>query len=446
MRSLTPLVDHRLNASLAWAATATLLLSAGGFLLGGAPHWVALAGLLAAAALVPAGIDRDPSVTFPGELLVMVALPVVARAGGLFPQATPFLAVAGLGLLVAILLDEYTTLTMTPRFAVVFVVLTTLSFAGVWTVGVWLSDRFLGTAFVGGQAELMWDIVVAATMGVVGGLVVLVYFDRTDHDDGVSPEPAEDRGDGAAADSGTLDDGDRPEPASADRPEPTAADGPGPTSADRPELTDSDGVSRAARLAVRTLQVGLAGFVLLGAGTGNWGLLVNSAVPLAVTFLPALLRREYGYSMHAGLVLWLTLAVFLHAVGALGPYQDVGWYDSLTHALSGTLVAGVGYAVARAVELHTQDVSFSPRFRAVFLVLFVLATGVCWELLEFSTGLAAEVTGGEAALAQYGVDDIALDLVYNVLGALVVAAWGTGYFERPARALVGSVGGLVGRE
>lgn len=420
MDSLAPLVGRRLNLPLAWLATATLAAAAVGFLLAGPLHWAVLAALLVAVALVPAAVERDPQTTFPGELLVLVALPVVVRFVGLFDGTTPFLAVAGLALLVAVLLDVYTSLDLSPRFAVVFVVVTTLAFIGVWTVGVWLSDRLFGTAFVAGQQGLMWDITGATAMGGVGGLVVQQYLVRTDHDDAATEQ---------VADSGT-------ETAADDR------DGGG----DDPEMTGDGGASRLARLAVRAMQVALVGIVALGAWRGNWGLLVNSAIPLAVTFLPAAFRREYGYSMHAGVVFWLTLAVFLHAVGTLGPYRAFGWYDSVTHAVSGSLVAGVGYAVARAVELHTGHVSFDPRFRALFLVLFVLATGVGWELLEFSTGLVAGATGGDAALAQYGVDDIALDLVYTAVGGLAVAAWGTGYFERPGRALVGRVEALVDRE
>jgi hypothetical protein len=63
-------------------------------------------------------------------------------------------------------------------------------------------------------------------------------------------------------------------------------------------------------------------------------------------------------------------------------------------------------------------------------------------MLEFASGLAAGLYG-QPVLAQYGVGDIVKDLVFNVVGASLVALWGTQLFQRPARALAGSVSGLL---
>jgi hypothetical protein len=35
------------------------------------------------------------------------------------------------------------------------------------------------------------------------------------------------------------------------------------------------------------------------------------------------LERDYAIPMDPALVLWLTTAVFLHALGTLGPYRDI---------------------------------------------------------------------------------------------------------------------------
>jgi hypothetical protein len=172
------------------------------------------------------------------------------------------------------------------------------------------------------------------------------------------------------------------------------------------------------------MQLALAGITLFALVTFRWGLVANAGVPLAVTFLPALLERDLGVPMNAGLVAWITLAVFLHAVGAVGPYEWFGWYDSVTHTLSATVVAGAGYASARAVDLHTDRLAVPSPFMGTFVVAFVLAFGVLWEIMEFGTGGLASVVGGEAVLAQYGVRDIALDLTFNAVGAVLVALLG----------------------
>ena len=198
------------------------------------------------------------------------------------------------------------------------------------------------------------------------------------------------------------------------------------------------------------METALVGFLFVGIYTGEVGVAVNSAVGLAVTQVPALLEREADFSMDPALVLWITAAVFLHALGTLGLpgtqsfYQSVPWWDHLTHALSSSIVAGAGYAFARAVDEHGESVSFPPAFLFAFLLLVVLAFGVLWEVIEYGIGAGATLLGTGSVLTQYGLEDTMLDLVFDAVGGVVVAVWGTAYlvgvvdelravFERRAR-------------
>src|SRR6056297_3388829 len=195
-------------------------------------------------------------------------------------------------------------------------------------------------------------------------------------------------------------------------------------------LADALGLSEAReRRLVRGLQLLLAGLGVYGALTIQPGMVANAGIALAVTFLPALSQREYGYTMDAGLVLLISVAVFLHVVGALGPYRWVSWYDEVTHTVSSVLIAGVGYAVLRAFECHSEAVELPSEFRGVFIVVFVLATGVVWEVLEFGIASLAGVLGMGSPLVVYGIDDIVTDMIFNTVGALLVAVWGSGYFD-----------------
>ncbi|ELZ13370.1 hypothetical protein C477_22980 [Haloterrigena salina JCM 13891] len=185
--------------------------------------------------------------------------------------------------------------------------------------------------------------------------------------------------------------------------------------------------------AVRLLQAALVALSGYAVFTANPSLFANSGVPLALTLTPALVRREFDHEMGGGLALWIATAAFLHAVGAIGLYTWFGWFDQLTHTVSATLVAGVGYAVVDALDRSGTAVEFPAEFRFVFIAVFVLAFGVIWEILEFATGGLAALIGGEPVLAQYGTTDIAFDLLFNAVGAVLVALWGTGYFDGVAR-------------
>ncbi|MFC6824973.1 hypothetical protein [Halopelagius fulvigenes] len=185
---------------------------------------------------------------------------------------------------------------------------------------------------------------------------------------------------------------------------------------------------RQERLLVRAMQLTLSGLLVYGLATYQLGMAVNGGLALAVTFLPALLRREYGYTMDVGLVLWITVAIFLHSVGSLGLYSRYSWYDEITHTISATVIAGVGYATLRAFECHSDDIDVSSEFRAVFIVVFVLASGVLWEVFEFAVPYLSRVLGVSSPVTVYGIDDIVTDMLFNTVGAVLVAFWGTGYF------------------
>lgn len=187
------------------------------------------------------------------------------------------------------------------------------------------------------------------------------------------------------------------------------------TLGDRVGLSDSQ-----ERLIARGLQMALIGLVVYGLVTVRLAVAATASLALGVTFLPALLSREYGYSMDAGLVLWIAIAMTLHVVGTLVLYDQYQWYDEITHTVSATIIAGVGYATFRAFELHSDEIDVPSEIRAVFILVFVLAAGMVWEVVEFASG---------GLIPVYGIDDIVTDLVFNAVGAVIVAVWGTGYVD-----------------
>jgi hypothetical protein len=184
-----------------------------------------------------------------------------------------------------------------------------------------------------------------------------------------------------------------------------------------------------------TLEVVMIGVLLIGIWQGEIPIIVNAGVALLIAQIVPVLERDYGVPLDAGLTLWITAAVFLHAFGTIGIpgrasfYRTIWWWDHMTHALSASVVAGVGYATVRAIDEHSEAVSLPPKFVFVFILLFVLAFGVLWEVLEFFLGLVATAVGVGTVLTQYGLTDSLMDLVFNTLGAIIVAIWGTAYLQ-----------------
>lgn len=180
MAALRSLIeDERVNAAIAWPLVGSIVVAVVLTARNGSLLWAGLAAALAALALVPTGLRLNPAVILPWEVVALAAVPIWVRLFGAFPIAG-FLTVATLALIVAVELDAYTPVEMSPRFAVAFVVLTTMAVAGLWTIAQWLSDLYLGTAFVAGKVEMMWDLVYATAFGGLAGAVFVVYFRRRD--------------------------------------------------------------------------------------------------------------------------------------------------------------------------------------------------------------------------------------------------------------------------
>jgi hypothetical protein len=189
------------------------------------------------------------------------------------------------------------------------------------------------------------------------------------------------------------------------------------------------------RQLARGMQLALFGLLFVAVERQSPNLLVTTGAGFAATFLPAVLERDLELPMDAGLTLWITTAAFLHTVGVAGIpgtgtslYGGIPYYDHMTHALSASVVTGVGYATVRALDKHSSSIHLPRRFMFVFLVVFVVAFGVIWELVEFSIAVGSETAGlTSTGFTQHGLDDTLLDLVFNALGGIVVALWGTVY-------------------
>ena len=181
---------------------------------------------------------------------------------------------------------------------------------------------------------------------------------------------------------------------------------------------------------VRGMQAGILALAAYGVLVGNPAIVVNALLGLLATFLPAILRRDFEIAMRTPLVAWIAIAALLHTIGMVGPYESVWWWDHLTHTLSATLVAGVGFAVTRAIDEYWEDIFLPPDFMFVYIVVFTLAAGVLWEVLEFVGREVALLLGNGPILVQYSLEDSVIDLLFDGIGGVLVAAFGQQRFDR----------------
>ena len=167
-------------------------------------------------------------------------------------------------------------------------------------------------------------------------------------------------------------------------------------------------------VAARSIRFGILAVFVVGIRQRNPGAIVNAAVALAATYLPDVVERRSTVEFRPWQRVYAQTAVLTHAIGMVGPYDDVGWWDHLTHVHSATILGGFVHALARRRGRDPR-----PRVLASVVVL-----GVLWELLEYLIHGVSRRVGLEPVLVSYGRSDTVLDLVFNLLGALLVLAFG----------------------
>lgn len=173
-------------------------------------------------------------------------------------------------------------------------------------------------------------------------------------------------------------------------------------------------------LAVFALQGALGVSFVIAVRRQNVAAAVNAFGALFLALLPFLAEHTLQYLAFGPMLpMWLAVAGFLHSLGMLGLYESTEWWDHLTHTVSAALVAALIYASFLVSSPAIADVGSAV---GAVTVAFTFAVGVFWELIELGAREVGEQYDIEPVLIHYGWRDTALDLVFDVVGALVVVA------------------------
>lgn len=176
------------------------------------------------------------------------------------------------------------------------------------------------------------------------------------------------------------------------------------------------------KAASRGMQGGIVLVAFVGVATSNTTWVPAALASLFVSFVPSILKRDLRLVLPVWLNFWIVLALFLHVSGGfLGFYDYLPGFDHLTHAMSASLIAALGFIVVVALDEYVDSIYLPRPFLGFFIVVFTVAIGVTWELLEFAND---QLTGSNL---QYSLSDSMIDLLFDSLGGLIVAAAGSHY-------------------
>jgi len=183
--------DTRANAIVAWSLLVAVALLAGASVWEGQLLSAGFAVAMIVLAVIPPIGFRDLRAMLPWEVVLLASLPVLGRTVVVVTELgtgriANYVAVATIALIVAVELHVFTQVRMNDRFAIAFVVLTTMAAAGLWAIARWIPDVLLGTSFIlqPGVEEaviehrLMLDFVASTVVGLAAGVVFQFYFRR----------------------------------------------------------------------------------------------------------------------------------------------------------------------------------------------------------------------------------------------------------------------------
>jgi len=180
----------------------------------------------------------------------------------------------------------------------------------------------------------------------------------------------------------------------------------------------------------------------------NVAAIVNTLAMSALAVLSLALVVETGSAWTGRLAtptlpLWVATACVLHSIGMLGWYDTVWWWDHLTHTVSAALVTALVYAgLVVAVDAGAVP-ALAASTVPVATLAFVMLVGVFWELIELVARAVAERYGIEPVLVHYGWRDTAFDLVFDIVGAVVIVVLDVDVFVDLAARFPGPTGALV---
>jgi len=162
----------------------------------------------------------------------------------------------------------------------------------------------------------------------------------------------------------------------------------------------------------------------------------NSGLATTVIFImmltPSLLRGHrkmyLPFELDMGIVVFIFMTLFLGHVADF--YNRVPSWDKFLHFQSGLLLSVSGYVLIYILnENKSIKLNMSPGFISFFAVIFSIAIGAVWEMMEF----LADVLAGTDYWQSASLLDTMIDLIADTVGALVFSIWGYFWMRRRLR-------------
>ena len=166
--------------------------------------------------------------------------------------------------------------------------------------------------------------------------------------------------------------------------------------------------------------------VLSAVGTDRTAYKLWTGVLCALFCLIPMFFRHAGIMrLPLTLIIMIEASIFVHAYGVLlMRYDDIVWYDTITHTISTITIALLVFYSLMAVEKFDKETHFTPRWIPLFVALIVMTFSIYWEVLELVVDTLTGIN------MQYSPWDTIRDMVCNSAAALIVTVSARFYLKR----------------
>ncbi len=172
----------------------------------------------------------------------------------------------------------------------------------------------------------------------------------------------------------------------------------------------------------------LVGLFPLEIMRGAYLFALATLLAIIISFVPSIVQRNYRVVLPFELDLLITLALFLHIfLGEWFMFYERLWiWDKVLHVYGSAVVAILAFMTVYTLH-YTKKLRLTIPFVGFFTVIFALAMGAVWEIIEFSVDAVFSLT------TQKGLQDTMWDLINDLVGGIVVAVIGMIYvrYSRP---------------
>lgn len=148
----------------------------------------------------------------------------------------------------------------------------------------------------------------------------------------------------------------------------------------------------------------------------DYGAFLLGIISFFITFFPLILKRKWKVTLPWTLNFLLVLMLFLHIWGLVGGwyYYLYPFYDKFGHFIGSFTIALLGFTSVLIIDWYTK-VELTDKSIIIFVIIFTLAVGAFWEILEFASDIILGTT------TQNSLTDTMLDLIFDLAGGIIAS-------------------------